>query len=116
MAVKKLGRVALPEGNPNIHAYEKEVDLTAAGDSDWFLISPSVNRVDVAVNPSGGAAASVIVTLSSKATVESGAGIVEEVWPAGAVSSYRSDWVVPVTAIMLRQSGAGASKMLIRAQ
>ena len=116
MAVKNMDVVPVEKGNPKQQAYEIKIDLAAAGDSDWYLVPPGINRVAFAVNPAGGASAAVVITTSPVNVVESGSGIVEEVWPSGAVTAYKSDWVVPVTAFLLRQGGAGATQLVARAQ
>lgn len=103
-------------GSKENQAQEATLSLSSASNSDWILIPDSVQNICVTVIPGGGASAKVQTTTDPIATVKNGSGITAIDWDAGLVSANTTDIFLPITAIRLVQSGAGTSKITMRAQ
>ena len=97
-------------------SFEANEILNAAGDSSSILIPQLVANVIVTVEASGGATACVYSTTDPVAIVKVGTGITWLAWHNGAVSAATASAFFPVTAVKMTQTGAGASKISIRAQ
>lgn len=100
-------------GGPEF-AFEADINLDGAGESDWYLIPDDIMGLSVTVKSTAQAKAQT--TTDPISIVKSGSGITPVDWPAGLVSTATQDHAKPVTAIRLSQTGAGASKMTVRCQ
>lgn len=103
-------------GVQGARAYEKQVNLSSAGNSDWILIPRDIQKITVSVVPGGGASGKVQTTTDTVAVVKAGVAETAVDWDSGLVASAKSDSCDPVTAIRFVQSGAGTVKGTVRAQ
>lgn len=116
MAILSMTQVPV-QGEASDLAWQASDALAGAGNGKAIIIPDGVNTVAVTVVPSGGASAKVQATTDLINLVEQeSASVVWVDWDAGLVSANTQDYCVPVTAIRLVQSGAGASTLSVRAQ
>jgi len=100
----------------NNNFLEASIDLEIAGSSAPVYIPQNINSISVTAQASGGATVSVFTTTDSIAVVRSGSGVTWIEWSASDVTTPESAVFYPVTAIKSIQTGAGASKVTLRAQ
>ena len=96
------------------YGYEYEDTLAGGGNGDWILIPVDVRSVAVTCSAVG-TTAKVQTTTDLVASVEADTAVGVD-WDDGAISSATSGSCVPPTAIRLVQTGAGSSKLTVRAQ
>ena len=113
MAYEEM-QVAPTKGEEKKSAYEKLISLAAAGNSAWVLIPRGISFITYVVSVAG-VTAKVQFTNSLVSTVKSGSPVAID-WPPGDVAVNTSDASRPVTAARLVQTGAGTSKLEVRAQ
>lgn len=90
--------------------YETEVSQDSAGTSDFVLLASFIQYASVAVYPTGGSC-KVQTTSDTVENLEAGTAVWED-WPAGSVSSAKSDVAAGVKAIRLVVS-SGSARMVI---
>jgi len=95
-------------------AFEAEISLASAGNSDAILIPDGVRSV-VVTSQGATATAKVQRTTDPVATVKSGTGVT---WIDGTVAATTAkiEEYKPCTAVRLVQANAGTTKMTVRAQ
>lgn len=103
------------EGGGKAVAFETTLSLAAAGSSDSILIPDDVQSVSITASAIG-TTTNVYSTTSSIAAVKADSGVTWIAWTAGAIASATGAVYNPVTAIKMIQTGAGSSKLEVRAQ
>jgi len=103
------------EGGGKAVAFEKTLALDAAGSCDSILIPDDVQSVLLTASAVG-TTTNVYSTTSSVAAVKADTGVTWLAWSAGAIATATGTVYGPVTAIKMIQTGAGTSKLEVRAQ
>lgn len=96
-------------------AWEANIQLTSAGESDWIIVPDNVDGVQVQVSFTGGGSGKIQATLSPVATIKSGSPVPED-WDFGEVSTTIIESCEPVSALRAVQINAGAMTINMRAQ
>jgi hypothetical protein len=104
------------EGGDRSFGFQYVASLAAAGNGDSILIPDDVDNVSVTVQAAGGATAEVQTTTDDIVTVQSGVGVTWVPSSLSGVTTAQAGTFHPVTAIRIVQTGAGTSKMTVRAQ
>lgn len=103
------------DGGTRLEAFEADIDLSAAGTSDYVLIPSDVNNVTVTVSFTGGAEGYIEATTDKIEKVLVGTAV-WITWTQGQVSSDTQDSAYPPTALRAVQVGAGTMHTSVRAQ
>ena len=116
MAWKQLLVTPALDGGEKGFGFELTLTMAAAGISDFVLIPDDVQNISVTAEAAGGATATVYSTVDYVSTIKAAGTITWVPWAAGAVTTATAGVFYPVTALKYVQTGAGTSKMAIRAQ
>jgi hypothetical protein len=96
-------------------AYELEVSLATAGNSEWVIVPRGTDTVTITVVCTGGATAKIQTSTDTVYTVKSGTPTPVD-WGAGATTGPLTEYTIRVTAWRLVQIGAGTAKAKATAQ
>ena len=116
-AMTKMNKIVIIGAKVDDMSWEYEGDLAAASNGPWIEIPRMMQNISIQVEAAGGASCKVQYTASARDTVEGGTPIIQD-WDEGVITSGNvgSASFYPHTAVRLVQSGAGTSKITIRAQ
>lgn len=95
-------------GKENV--YETEVSQIGAGTSDFVMLPSSVEYASIAVYPTGGSC-KVQSSSDTFQNIQNDTAVWED-WPAGSVSSAKSDMAIGVKALRLVAS-SGSARMVV---
>lgn len=104
------------KGEKDEYTAEKTVSLSSVANGDWILVPMGINYLSMTLIPTGGGKGKVQFTTDTLAVVKAGTAETAIDWPAGEVAVNTSDRCIPVTALRLVQTFAGATKLTIRGQ
>lgn len=96
-------------------SFQKEIELTAIGISDWIIIPDQIQLISVTVSFSGGAAGKMQTTTNLVHIVKTGNPVPID-WDFGVISEARSERCKPVTAMRAEQTSPGVMSVSMRAQ
>ena len=114
MGWQELQQAQILSGDERMPAWEIEVNLSAAGNSDWYLIPDKVDNISVTVSFTGGATGKVQTCTDKVDVIKNGTPVPVD-WPFGlvAITTQKACW--PPSGIRAVQVGAGTMKLSIRA-
>lgn len=96
-------------------SYEKEIVLTAPGNSDWIIIPERIKFISVTVSFLSGASGKIQTTTDLIDTIKNDSPIAVD-WPYGTVSTNQTRVSRPCSGIRFVQIGTGTMKVTMRAQ
>ena len=95
-------------------SYEAEINLNAAGNSDWIIIPERIKFISVTVSFTG-ATGKIQTTTDKVNTIINGSPVAID-WPFGTISTNQTKVCRPCSGIRAVQVGAGTMKVTLRAQ
>lgn len=100
-----------------VFSFEASADLIASGETPAIIIPDIQGCVTITVTPAGGASVSVYSTTSPVEIIKNDySNVVWIEWAAGVVTEAMASAFHPISAIKMIQTGAGSSKITLRAQ
>lgn len=96
-------------------SWEFEVNLEAAGESEWIIIPEKIKIISVTVSFTGGASGKVQTTTDRVDVVVNGSPVPID-WPFGVIDVNVSKSCRPVSGMRAVQVGTGTMKLTVRAQ
>lgn len=96
-------------------SWEFEINLSAAGFSEWVIIPEKIKGISVTASFTGGASGKVQTSTDPVAVVKTGSPIAID-WPFGEVDINMSKSCRPVSGMRAVQIGTGTMKLTLRAQ
>lgn len=96
-------------------SFEKEIELSAPGNSNWINIPEKIFGISVTISFTGGASGKIQTSTDLIYTIQTGTPVPVD-WPFGVVSETISKRCRPVSGMRAVQVAAGTMKVTMRGQ
>jgi len=96
-------------------AWEKKIELSSPGESEWIIIPEKVKFIPVTVSFTGGATGKMQTSTDLVYDIKTGSPVPID-WPYGLVAINQTKVCLPVAGMRAVQVGTGTMKVTMRAQ